>query len=399
MVLIGHVARGPGFEATLAAGQSIAHAEEYVYTFFNPDRTESEVVHPLDTLQIPKAVALTKEAGDLRHPDPRRLSQHRAAGDVARRTYLRNPDLALPRALHARTARRRPQHVRHAALEGPSAGPSSATSSSGSSSTRCTRPACRSSRAPTRRGSECRASASSRRSRTSRIVGFTPYAALRRRRSDAARLLQRENEFGTITVGKRADFVLSGRTRSTTCATSARRAGVMVDGRWIPDSERRRMIESLPAAYASRTFAASAPSRRRPPALTPTCRQRPARRPLRGGAPAASSRRAARSAVVEDASGGSGTTHPESPLLGRGHSEPARLRPARPQEWRRGDRDLPPQHRALSEVRQRLRQPRRDVPRRGDKEGARQNYAKALEVDPDYGNATAAREILKTAAP
>jgi imidazolonepropionase-like amidohydrolase len=33
MVLVGHIAREPGFAPTLAAGQSIAHAEEYLYTF------------------------------------------------------------------------------------------------------------------------------------------------------------------------------------------------------------------------------------------------------------------------------------------------------------------------------------------------------------------------------
>src|SRR5262245_21589372 len=64
LVLVGHVAREPGFQATLDAGQSIAHAEEYVYTFFNDDADpKNEVVHPLDTMKIPKAVELTRGAG------------------------------------------------------------------------------------------------------------------------------------------------------------------------------------------------------------------------------------------------------------------------------------------------------------------------------------------------
>jgi hypothetical protein len=58
LILVGHVAREPGFAATLAAGQSIAHAEELVYTVFNDDPDpRNEVVHPLDTAKIPRAVA------------------------------------------------------------------------------------------------------------------------------------------------------------------------------------------------------------------------------------------------------------------------------------------------------------------------------------------------------
>lgn len=46
MLLVGHVAREPGFEMTLAFGQSIAHLEEFVYTYFNPlhDDQNSHVV-------------------------------------------------------------------------------------------------------------------------------------------------------------------------------------------------------------------------------------------------------------------------------------------------------------------------------------------------------------------
>jgi cytosine/adenosine deaminase-related metal-dependent hydrolase len=36
LLLIGHIPHEPGLEMTLAAGQSIAHLEEYTYTYFNP---------------------------------------------------------------------------------------------------------------------------------------------------------------------------------------------------------------------------------------------------------------------------------------------------------------------------------------------------------------------------
>jgi len=63
MLLMGHVPRGPDFEMTLAAGQSIAHLEEYTYTFFNPkhDNDDSHIVY--DESRVPEAVQLTVKAG------------------------------------------------------------------------------------------------------------------------------------------------------------------------------------------------------------------------------------------------------------------------------------------------------------------------------------------------
>jgi hypothetical protein len=40
LLLMGHVARGPGFALTLQSGQSIAHLEEFVYTNFNPQNDD-----------------------------------------------------------------------------------------------------------------------------------------------------------------------------------------------------------------------------------------------------------------------------------------------------------------------------------------------------------------------
>src|SRR5262245_48544661 len=94
MLLMGHVARGPGFEATVAAGQSIAHAEEFTYTFFNPqhDGDNSHIVY--DEERIPEAVRLTAAAGVFVTPT---LSMYR---DIVRQAtdldrYLQNPDLDL----------------------------------------------------------------------------------------------------------------------------------------------------------------------------------------------------------------------------------------------------------------------------------------------------------------
>src|SRR5262249_32951174 len=64
LVIIGHVPRESGFIATLNAGQNIAHAEEYLYTFFNHDPDPvHDLTHSLDAREIPQAVVLSKEAG------------------------------------------------------------------------------------------------------------------------------------------------------------------------------------------------------------------------------------------------------------------------------------------------------------------------------------------------
>lgn len=54
MLVVGHIPRGVGLENVLKAHQAIAHAEEYVYTFFNWNVE--------DEGRIPEAVAATRDA-------------------------------------------------------------------------------------------------------------------------------------------------------------------------------------------------------------------------------------------------------------------------------------------------------------------------------------------------
>jgi imidazolonepropionase-like amidohydrolase len=63
LLLMGHVARGPEFEMTVQSGQSIAHLEEFTYTFFNPLHDDNNAHIVYDESRIPEAVKLTKEAG------------------------------------------------------------------------------------------------------------------------------------------------------------------------------------------------------------------------------------------------------------------------------------------------------------------------------------------------
>src|SRR5262249_50098397 len=81
-------------------------------------------------------------------------------------------------------------------------------------------------------------------------LGFTPYAALRLATADAAAMPRREAGFGTLRPGRRADVLALRRNPLEDVRRLREMAGVMVNGRWIPEAERRRAIEALPAAYA-----------------------------------------------------------------------------------------------------------------------------------------------------
>ena len=80
-------------------------------------------------------------------------------------------------------------------------------------------------------------------------IGFTPYAALRTATADPAKLLRRESDFGTIAVGRRADLVLLRDNPLADVRHLRTVAGVMTNGRWIPDAERRRLLENVPGSY------------------------------------------------------------------------------------------------------------------------------------------------------
>src|SRR4029450_6808403 len=80
-------------------------------------------------------------------------------------------------------------------------------------------------------------------------LGFTPYAALKTATVDAAKLLRKEDEFGTLALGKRADIIVTGQNPLEDVRRLRGVDGVMVRGRWIPAGERKAMLEAIPEAY------------------------------------------------------------------------------------------------------------------------------------------------------
>ena len=64
--------------------------------------------------------------------------------------------------------------------------------------------------------------------------GLTPYEAIRTATVNAAQLLRKSGEFGTIEVGKRADLLLLDSNPLADVAALSSPRGVMVRGEWLP---------------------------------------------------------------------------------------------------------------------------------------------------------------------
>ena len=225
-------------------------------------------------------------------------------------------------------------------------------------------------------------------------LGFTPYAALRTATVDPAKLLRRENDFGTIAVGRRADLVLTRENPLADVRHLRGVVGVMANGRWIPDAERRRLLEGLPGSYRSMLARLIAEAETD---LAAVDAELSANDPL-GSVSAA---------VMIGLAGKSDPTHVSQLLRQLHHSKPdARLTAeealnelgyglyGRKQkdaaiEIFRLNTELYPQsgnaYDSLAETYLRL----------GDEARAKELYAKALAVQPDYGNAKEARRIVE----
>jgi imidazolonepropionase-like amidohydrolase len=83
-------------------------------------------------------------------------------------------------------------------------------------------------------------------------AGLSPYEALRAGTRDAAEFLNGLEEFGTISVGKRADMVLLNDNPLKNIENSERISGVMVRGRWLPQIELQRMLDEQVASYGEK---------------------------------------------------------------------------------------------------------------------------------------------------
>jgi imidazolonepropionase-like amidohydrolase len=78
--------------------------------------------------------------------------------------------------------------------------------------------------------------------------GFTPFEVLQSGTRSVAEYFGTLSETGTVEKGKRADLILLDANPLQDVKNVARRAGVMVNGRWIPETEIQHRLEKLAAA-------------------------------------------------------------------------------------------------------------------------------------------------------
>jgi hypothetical protein len=224
-------------------------------------------------------------------------------------------------------------------------------------------------------------------------LGFTPYAAIRTATVDPARLLGKEKEFGTIAAGRRADLVLTRENPLEDVRRLRNPAGVMAAGRWLPEDERTRLLQGVPESYRTTMSRLVRDAEADPRALAAY---------LSANDPLGEVGNGILSSVL-DTRGPAGLakmldgvrrTNPKSPLiseetinefgyalLGRKQTDAAiavlqlntEMYPKSGNTWD-----------SLAEA----------CMSAGQTERGRQLYARALEAEPDYPNAKAAREIV-----
>jgi imidazolonepropionase-like amidohydrolase len=99
-------------------------------------------------------------------------------------------------------------------------------------------------------------------------AGLSPYeaieAATRNPAEYFAAVFKTPRDFGTVEVGMRADLQLLSANPLQSVANLSKREGVMVRGRWLPETELRQMLDKIAAANSAAAPASAAPTRSQP---------------------------------------------------------------------------------------------------------------------------------------
>jgi imidazolonepropionase-like amidohydrolase len=80
-------------------------------------------------------------------------------------------------------------------------------------------------------------------------AGLTPQEILNAGTRNVGRYFGAEQEFGSVAAGQRADLLLLNGNPLGDLANVAKRAGVMVNGRWLPEADIQARLERIAAAY------------------------------------------------------------------------------------------------------------------------------------------------------
>jgi imidazolonepropionase-like amidohydrolase len=83
-------------------------------------------------------------------------------------------------------------------------------------------------------------------------AGLTPFEALRAGTADAARCMDAARDWGTLAIGLRADLLLLDANPLEDVRHAARRAGVVLNGRWFPEAELQAELERRARSFEAR---------------------------------------------------------------------------------------------------------------------------------------------------
>ncbi len=80
-------------------------------------------------------------------------------------------------------------------------------------------------------------------------AGLTPYEAIEAGTRNAAVVMEKLDEFGTIEAGKRADMILLAANPLDDVGNIQKRMGVMLNGRWLTEAQLQAMLAGLVDSY------------------------------------------------------------------------------------------------------------------------------------------------------
>jgi imidazolonepropionase-like amidohydrolase len=248
MLLMGHIARKPGVATTLQNGQSIAHCEEFTYTYFNPQQDDKIEHIVFDETKIP---GLAKAVADSGVSVTCTISMFR---DILRQatqlnSYLKNPEL---------------QYVAPWILKGLQPGSNKYDNRYSPEVLKQLQTsyafqqklikAFVDAGVPLMTGTDSMyigpVGGFSEHEELEEFVraGLTPWQALETATVNPAKYFHRENA-GTIEVGKIADLVLLDADPLADIRNARQIAGVVLRGRWYNAPALKKMLDSMPSQF------------------------------------------------------------------------------------------------------------------------------------------------------
>ena len=82
-------------------------------------------------------------------------------------------------------------------------------------------------------------------------AGLTPYQAILAGTRNAAEVLNAANEFGTVSIGKRADLILIEGNPFEDINQVSKQTGVMVRGHWHDQGEIQKKLAEIASSFAN----------------------------------------------------------------------------------------------------------------------------------------------------